>query len=78
VAWREAKERGCADALYRELAARERLREVASSRDYRAFFEEVCRRAEANMLRTHKLEGMHWAAMQEVKRECDAAMGEQS
>jgi len=35
----------------------------------RHFAREVERRAEANMLRTHKLEGMHYAALKEVLAE---------
>jgi hypothetical protein len=38
----------------------------------RTFVAEVERRAEANMLRTHKLEGMHYAAMKEVLAEIEA------
>lgn len=41
-------------------------------RSYKAFYDEVCRRAEDKMLKSGKLEGMHYAAMQEVKREWDA------
>lgn len=33
------------------------------------FIAEVERRAESNMLKTHKLEGSHYAAMKEVARE---------
>ena len=32
-------------------------------------FDEIQRRAEANMLKTGKLEGMHYAAMKDVMRE---------
>lgn len=35
----------------------------------RLFVEEVNRRAERNMIKTHKLEGMHYAAMQQVRKE---------
>lgn len=35
----------------------------------RAFCEEVNRRAEKNMLKTGKLEGSHYAAMTELRRE---------
>jgi hypothetical protein len=37
----------------------------------RRFVAEVERRAEAKMLRTHKLEGMHYAAMKELLAEIE-------
>lgn len=41
----------------------------SESRDWKEFYEEVCRRAESNMLKTGKLEGAHFAAMKQVKEE---------
>jgi hypothetical protein len=38
----------------------------------REIFDEIERRAEANMMRTHKLEGMHYAALKDVRRELGA------
>jgi len=35
----------------------------------REIFDEIERRAEANMLKTGKLEGMHYAALKDVRRE---------
>ena len=35
------------------------------------FYNEVCRRAEQKMLTSHKLEGMHYAAMQEVMKDLE-------
>lgn len=35
----------------------------------REIFDEIERRAEANMMRTGKLEGMHYAALKEVRQE---------
>jgi len=35
----------------------------------REIFDEIERRAEANMMRTHKLEGMHYAALKDVRKE---------
>lgn len=35
----------------------------------REVFDEIERRAEANMLRTGKLEGMHYAALKDIRRE---------
>lgn len=37
----------------------------------RAFCDEVNRRAEANMLKTHKLEGSHYAAMKQLMKEME-------
>ncbi|MDE2020707.1 MAG: hypothetical protein KGJ13_10260 [Patescibacteria group bacterium] len=36
-----------------------------------SFISELCRRAEANMLKTGKLEGAHYAAMQSILKEYD-------
>lgn len=33
------------------------------------FYQEVCKRAEEKMLTSHKLEGMHYAAMREIMKE---------
>ena len=38
----------------------------------REIFDEIERRAEANMMRTHKLEGMHYAALKDVRKELGA------
>ena len=38
----------------------------------REIFDEIERRAEANMLKTGKLEGMHYAALKDVRRELSA------
>lgn len=38
-------------------------------RTIEAFCEEVNRRAELNMLKTHKLEGSHYAAMKQIRAE---------
>lgn len=38
---------------------------------YVHFYDEVCRRAEENMLKSGKLEGMHFMAMKQVKAEWD-------
>lgn len=38
----------------------------------RRFVAEVERCAEANMLRTHKLEGMHYAALKEVLQQWES------
>jgi hypothetical protein len=35
----------------------------------KAFYAEVCRRAENKMLETHKLEGAHYASMREIMQE---------
>lgn len=53
--------------------AEARLAEV-KGRSYTAFFYEVCARAERAMLTSHKLEGMHFMAMKQVKGEWDAAI----
>jgi hypothetical protein len=59
----------------RELVTRFRAEnEALRSRSYTYFFNEVCKRAEANMLKTGKLEGAHYAAMVAIKREWDAAL----
>jgi hypothetical protein len=38
----------------------------------REIFDEIERRAESNMMRTHKLEGMHYAALKDVRKELGA------
>lgn len=38
----------------------------------RNFYEQVCKRAEAKMEQTHRLEGSHYAAMQEILREWES------
>jgi hypothetical protein len=56
------------------IAALRRRVETVETRSFGKFYDEVCQRAEANMLRTGKLEGMHWRAMQDVKAEWDATL----
>jgi hypothetical protein len=38
----------------------------------REVFDEIENRAEANMIKTHKLEGMHYAALKDVRKELGA------
>ena len=43
----------------------------------REIFDEIERRAEANMMRRHKLEGMHYAALKDVRKELGAERSNQ-
>ena len=53
-----------------EAVAREFNQSAAGQRaTIRAFCDEVNRRAEANMLKTGKLEGAHYAAMRQLRAE---------
>lgn len=50
----------CEGGLIAESRARKFLRSI---------FDEIERRAESNMMKTHKLEGSHYAALKEVRKE---------
>lgn len=52
----------------RLILARDRLRNFAKA-EIGAVLDEIERRAEAHMQRTHKLEGMHYAALREIREE---------